>query len=188
MRRPVLASLAAAVLFMPSPARAQAPAEASYVLPPQAIVDALDAPPPPDVYLSPARDVVAVLERAPMPSIAELARPMLRLAGLRIDPKNNGRHRARTARALSLKTVADGTPRAVTLPASPALTWIGFSANGQRFAFTHTGDSAIQLWLGTTATGRAQPVEGLAVNGVFGAGCTWVGTGCLLYTSDAADE
>ena len=183
MRRTVLASLAAAVLFMPSPARAQAPAEASYVLPPQAIVDALDAPPPPDVYLSPARDVVAVLERAPMPSIAELARPMLRLAGLRIDPKNNGRHRARTARALSLKTVADGTPRAVTLPASPALTWIGFSANGQRFAFTHTGDSAIQLWLGTTATGRAQPVEGLAVNGVFGAGCTWVGTGAQLLCS-----
>ncbi|MBL8138555.1 MAG: S9 family peptidase [Acidobacteria bacterium] len=167
----------------PSPAFAQAPDEPRYLLPPKAIVDALDAPPPPDVYLSPARDVVAVLDRAPMPSIADLARPMLRLAGLRIDPKNNGRHRARTARALTLKTVADGAARTVTLPASPALTWIGFSADGQRFAFTHTGDTAIQLWLGTTATGRAQAVDALAVNGVFGAGCTWVGTGTQLLCS-----
>ncbi len=168
MRRPVLASLAVTLWLVPSLAGAQAPDEPRYVLPPKAIVDALDAPPPPDVYLSPARDVVAVLDRAPMPSIAELARPMLRLAGLRIDPKNNGRHRTRTARALTLKAVADGAARAVTLPAAPALTWIGFSADGQRFAFTHTGDTAIQLWLGTTATGRAQAVDGLAVNGVFG--------------------
>jgi dipeptidyl aminopeptidase/acylaminoacyl peptidase len=183
MRRTVLASLAVAVCLSPSPAVAQAPDEPRYLLPPKAIVDALDAPPPPDVYLSPARDVVAVLERAPMPSIADLARPMLRLAGLRIDPKNNGRHRARTARGLTLKAVADGAARAVTLPASPALTWIGFSADGQRFAFTHSGDTAIQLWLGATATGRAQAVDGLAVNGVFGAGCTWVGTGAQLLCS-----
>lgn len=183
MCRTVLASLAVALWLVPSLAGAQAPDEPRYLLPPKAIVDALDAPPPPDVYLSPARDVVAVLDRAPMPSIADLARPMLRLAGLRIDPKNNGRHRARTARGLTLKTVADGAARTVTLPASPALTWIGFSADGQRFAFTHSGDTAIQLWLGTTATGRAQAVDALAVNGVFGAGCTWVGTGAQLLCS-----
>lgn len=183
MRRTVLASLAVAVWLSPLSAFAQPADEPRYLLPPQAIVDALDAPPAPDVYLSPARDVVAVLDRAPMPSIADLARPMLRLAGLRIDPRNNGRHRARTARALTLKAVADGAARPVTLPASPALTWIGFSADGQRFAFTHTGDTAIQLWIGTTATGRAQAVDGLAVNGVFGAGCTWVGTGAQLLCS-----
>ncbi len=65
-------------------------------------------------------------------------RPMLRLAGLRIDPATNGRHRARTARALTLKAVADGAVRPVTLPPSPALTWLGFSPDGVRFAFAHT--------------------------------------------------
>ena len=93
---------------------------------------------PPEVVLSPSRDVVAVLEHAPMPTIAELSRPMLRLAGLRIDPATNGRHRARTARSLTLKAVADGAVRPVTLPPSPALTWLGFSADGARFAFTQT--------------------------------------------------
>ncbi len=177
MRRPVPVALVALVLLGPPGVRAQAPADAGYRTPPPVIVDILDAPPPPDVYLSPSRDVVAVLERAPMPSIAELARPMLRLAGVRIDPRNNARHRSRTARALSLKSVADGSARAVTLPASPALTWLGFSADGARFAFTHTGDAAIELWIGESATGRAHAVSGLAVNGVFGTPCTWLGDG-----------
>ncbi|MEZ5420093.1 MAG: prolyl oligopeptidase family serine peptidase [Vicinamibacterales bacterium] len=176
MRRSAFAPILipALCLLAAAPALAQ---DTAYRLPPQAIVDILDAPPPPDVFLSPARDVVAVLERAPMPTIAELARPMLRLAGLRIDPRSNGRHRARTAKAVTLKSVSDGTARPVTLPASPALTWIGFSADGARFAFTQTHDSGIDLWIGETATGRAAAVSGLAVNGLFGPGCTWVGAG-----------
>jgi len=179
MRRPVLAVVLVALL-VPSSSRAQGAADSTYLLPPKAIVDILDAPPPPDVFLSPARDVVAVLERAPMPTIAELSRPMLRLAGLRIDPRTNGRHRARTAKNLLLKTTADGATRAVTLPASPQITWIGFSADGARFAFTNTRDTGIDLWIGESATGRAHAVSGLAVNGIFGGGCTWVGSGGQL--------
>ena len=179
MRRPVLA-VALVVLLVPSSSRAQGAADSAYLLPPKAIVDILDAPPPPDVFLSPSRDVVAVLERAPMPTIAELARPMLRLAGLRIDPKTNGRHRARTAKSLVLKTTADGAARPVTLPASPQITWIGFSADGARFAFTNTRDAGIDLWIGESATGKAHAVTGMAVNGIFGAGCTWVGAGGQL--------
>ena len=33
---------------------------------------------------------------------------MLRLAGLRINPRTNGPHRAQLYRALTLKTIADG--------------------------------------------------------------------------------
>lgn len=184
MRRPVLATLAAVVLLAPSLARAQAPAEAGYLTPPQVIVDILDAPPPPDVYLSPSRDVVAVLERAPMPSVAEVARPMLRLAGLRIDPRNNGRHLVRTAQALSLKVVADGATRAVTLPTAPALTWLGFSADGSRFAFTNARDVSIDLWIGESASGRAHAVQGLALNALFASPCSWVGRGGQLLCSE----
>src|SRR5688572_21994915 len=67
-------------------AQTQTPAASGYLLPPQAIVDILDAPPPPTVELSPSRDVVALLDRASMPSIAELSQPMHRIAGIRINP------------------------------------------------------------------------------------------------------
>jgi dipeptidyl aminopeptidase/acylaminoacyl peptidase len=173
-------SFALVVCGIASVAAAQSQDEPRYLLPPKAIVDILDQPPPPDVVISPARDVVAVIEHTALPTIAELARPMLRLAGLRIDPATNGRHRVRTARALSLKAVADGATRPVTLPPSPALTWIGFSADGVRFAFTHTRNNGIELWIGETATGHAKAIPGADLNAVLGAPCSWVGTGATM--------
>ena len=88
-----------------------------------------------------------------MPTIAELAQPMLRLAGVRINPRTNGPHRTTNGpttkyRNLILKTVADGVERKVTLPPSPAISWIGYSADGRRFAFTQTRDNGIELWVG----------------------------------------
>jgi dipeptidyl aminopeptidase/acylaminoacyl peptidase len=173
-------SFALVVCGLATASAAQAPADQAYLLPPKAIVDILDQPGPPEVVLSPARDVVAVLEHAPMPTIAELSRPMLRLAGLRIDPATNGRHRIRTARSLTLKSVTDGAVRQVALPAAPALTWIGFSPDGARFAFTQTTRAGIELWIGEAATGRATALPGADLNAVLTTPCTWVGMGGSL--------
>ncbi|MFA5909054.1 MAG: hypothetical protein WC815_09790 [Vicinamibacterales bacterium] len=160
---------------------AQAPAAPGYLVPPKVIVDILDAPPPPTAELSPARDVVALLERTSMPTIAELAQPMLRLAGVRINPKTNAPHRSNTRyRNLTLKLVADSSERKVTLPASPVLSWIGFSPDGRRFAFTNMRDNGVELWIGDTATGQAKAVTPAQLNAVFGAPCNWIGDGGSL--------
>ena len=164
--------------------RAQSPAQpaaaSGYLLPPKAIVDILDAPPPPTADLSPARDTVALLERASMPTIADVAQPMLRLAGIRINPKTNGPHRAVRYRNLTLKVVADGATRKVTLPAAPAISWIGFSPDGKRFAFANTRDTGIDLWVGDTATGQARAVTAAGLNSTLGTPCTWVGEGASM--------
>ena len=134
-----LVSLGSVAILGQAPAP---PAASSYLLPPKVIIDILDAPPPPIVELSPARDVVALLERTSMPTIAELAQPMLRLAGVRINPKTNAPHRSNSRyRHLTLKVVADSSERKVTLPASPVLSWVGFSPDGRRFAFTNMRDN-----------------------------------------------
>ena len=73
---------------------AQAPDAARYQMPPREIVAAFDAPPLPQAILSPSRQIMALTWRRPYPTIAELAQPMLRLAGARINPKNNGPQRA----------------------------------------------------------------------------------------------
>ena len=117
-----------AVGCLSSAVLAQSPAPApGYLVPPKAIVDVLDAAPPPTVELSPSGHAMAVLERASMPSIADLAQPMLRIGGVRINPKTNGLHRAVRYRRLTIKSPADGTERTVTLPANPAIGWLGFS-------------------------------------------------------------
>ena len=67
---------------------------------------------------------------------------MLRLAGVRINPRTNGPHRAQLSRAITLKSIADGSEKKVTLPPNPMLSWIGFSPDGKRFAFTHSATTA----------------------------------------------
>ena len=171
----------AAVLVGSSTLFAQAPAQPSgYLLPPKEIVAILDAPPPPTVEVSPSRDVIALLDRASMPTIAELSQPMHRIAGVRINPRTNGPHRAQLARAITLKTIADGAEKKVTLPPNPKLSWIGFSPDGKRFAFSQQRDNGIDLWIGDSATGQAKPVSSVQLNASLGTPCEWVGDGGSL--------
>src|SRR5262245_61878047 len=125
MRKPWLVVLSLAMVISAVALRAQTQSQASdsgYLLPPKVIVDLLDAPPPPTAELSPARDTIALLERASMPTIAELSQPMLRLAGVRLNPRTNGPHRSNNRyRNLRLQVVADGSERKVTLPPSPVI-------------------------------------------------------------------
>lgn len=161
-------------------------AASGYQVPPKVIVDILDAPPPPTVEVSPTNDVIALLERASMPTIAELSQPMLRIAGRRINPRTNGPHRAQTSRSILLKVIADGSERKVTLPPNPALSWVGFSPDGKRFAFTQTRESGIELWIGDTATGQARSASTAQLNAALTAPCEWVGEGAALLCAFVA--
>jgi dipeptidyl aminopeptidase/acylaminoacyl peptidase len=149
-------------------------AGAQYQLPPKDIVDMLDAAPIPGVAASPTGQVVALLERASMPTIAELAQPMHRLAGMRVNPRTNGPHRLQPLKAISLRSVADGTEVKVTLPPNPRMTWLGFSPDGKRFAFTHTRDTGIELWVGDASTGVAKAVSAATLNAMWGDPCEWL--------------
>lgn len=175
-----LLRIVALLVSFAAPAFAQAPASSGYLLPPKVIVDMLDAPPPPTAEVSPARDVIALLDRASMPSIAELAQPFYRLAGMRINPRTNAPHRGTRYQNLTLKVIADNTERKVTLPASPKMEWIGFNADGRRFAFTNIRDNGVELWIGDTATGQAKAVTPAQLNAVFGKPCGWIGDGTAL--------
>jgi hypothetical protein len=183
--RQLLAVLGLATLSSALLAQTPQPAASGYLVPPKAIVDVLDAPPPPTVELSASGSAMAVLERPSMPSIAELSQPMLRLAGVRINPKTNGLHRAVRYRTLTIKSPADGTERKVTLPPNPAIGWLGFSPDSARFAFTQTRDTGIELWVGDTATGAAKALTAAQLNNALGSpqspsACKWVNQGASL--------
>jgi dipeptidyl aminopeptidase/acylaminoacyl peptidase len=156
------------------------PAATTYQLPPKAIIDIVDAPLPPTIELSPTRDVVAVLEGATLPTLAELSRPVLRLAGRRINPRTNGPHRAQLFRTITLESTADTTEKKVTVPANALLTWMAFSPDGKRFAFMNTRDNGIELWVGDTATGAAKALTTAQLNASLATPCEWVSTGASL--------
>ena len=90
------------------------------------------------------------------PPIAELAQPMLRLAGVRVNPANNAPHRTTGVFAIVLERIADGSEVKVTSPPDATLTAIGFSPDGRRFAFTAARPTGVSLWVADAATGQAK--------------------------------
>lgn len=151
-----------------------------YRKPPQAVLDVLNAPPTPLVSFSPTRERMVLIEWVRHPPIADLARPMLRLAGLRIDPASNGPHEPRRYTGFRLKALPDGREIPVKTPAGAALSAPIWSPDGKRFAFTHTSPTGIELWLADAATGSTRRLPG-RLNGVYGTPVRWLsGSRALL--------
>ncbi|MET0621484.1 MAG: prolyl oligopeptidase family serine peptidase [Pyrinomonadaceae bacterium] len=156
--------LLAAALFLF--AAAGAGAGQTYQKPPRAVLDVLDAPVPPQAAISPARDYVLLVQGVRYPPIKELAQPMLRLAGLRINPNTSGPHRAAYYVSMTLKKIADGAERKVELPPGARVGMPVWSADGRRFAFINTTDTGVELWAGEAASARAWRLKGVVVNAV----------------------
>ena len=76
-----------------------------YQRPPKAVLDVLDAPATPSAMPSPDGKHPVLAQPLVYPPISDLAEPMLRLAGVRINPRLNAPHGARYFVALTLKAV-----------------------------------------------------------------------------------
>jgi dipeptidyl aminopeptidase/acylaminoacyl peptidase len=155
-------------------ASAAAPQAQTYQKPPQAVLDVLNAPVPPVGALSPTREYMLLAQGVRYPPISELAQPMLRLAGLRINPNTTGRHRAPFYVGLTLKKVSDGSERKVELPSGAQAGFPVWSPDGRHFAFTNTTPTGVELWAGDASTGRAWKLKGVVVSAVYGTPVQWM--------------
>ena len=152
-----------------------------YLMPPKEVVEAFDAPPLPQAILSPTKQVMALTFRKAQPTITELSQPMLRLAGSRVNPRNNGPHRATDIYAITLKKIADGNEVKVMLPPQSSLLNVRFSPDGAHLSFQNRKDDRIELWVADTATGRAKLVSGNdRLNATTGDPCDWLSDNTTL--------
>ena len=150
------------------------PAELTYQKPPHEILDILNAPPPPAISVNPSRDYAILMQPLRYPPIAEVAQPMLRLAGLRIDIHTNGPHLPFYSIAYTIKRLSDASDISVATPPNAKLGAPVWSPDGKQFAFTNTTANAIEVWVGTAATGRTRRVAGVRLNAVMGAPIVWL--------------
>src|SRR5215212_5510754 len=119
----------------------------SYLLPPAEVVAMFDAPPTPAAVLSPDRVWLLLVEYNASPSIALLARPLLRLGGVRVDPALGGRQRTVELTGLVLVRVADGATTRVAVPEGARLGQPLWSYDSRRFAFTVDEPDGIGVWV-----------------------------------------
>jgi dipeptidyl aminopeptidase/acylaminoacyl peptidase len=101
------------------------------------------------------------------PSIEELAEPVLRLAGVRINPRLGATQRLMAATGLTIQPL-DGAPaRRIAVPQGASIHWTLWSNDGKRVAFTRDVHDGAELWIADAATGRARAIDGVRINDVL---------------------
>ena len=173
-------------------------AQSTYQKPPKAILDVMDAPVIPTGTVDPSGHFMVLYRSVGYPTIAEMAQPMLRLAGLRINPLTSATHTPPSFTDFVVKNIADGSEHKVALPAGGRFGAPRWSPDGKNFIFTQTTNNATLLWMGDTS-GAAHVVPGVQIDSVLGGGgggrggggagpCEWMGSARLLCKTVPADR
>jgi dipeptidyl aminopeptidase/acylaminoacyl peptidase len=144
-----------------------------YQRPPRAVTDILDVLPPPILSVSPTHAHLALLQPSAYPTIAELAEPMLRLAGHRINPNTNGPSRPPRFIGISLRTLT-GEAKPLALPANAHLGMGSWSPDGKQLAFTNTTADAVELWIADVETAQARRIPNVRLNACSGQPIHWL--------------
>ncbi len=138
-----------------------------YSEPAAEIVALVDATRPPVAVASSSGLGVLLVEIESHPSLAHVAEPVLRLAGIRLSPARGSRQHLQYGKRLDWVRCEDGARTAFPLPADARIGLPVFAPGGAVFALTHDTPEGTGLWLGDTSAGRLQEVAGLRVNDVL---------------------
>jgi len=140
--------------------------------PPEEVLKVLHAPHPPRVWTSPTGDYLLLADPVAYPRLAELAAPMHKLAGMRVDPVVNGIHGQHGATSPRLIRVEGGAETHLDLPKDAEALSVSWTVDGQRFALTVRHADHIGVWVGSVG-GDLTEIDGLAVNPLLGSGVAW---------------
>ena len=149
-------------------------AQTTYKLPPKEVVEILDAPPTPFTIVSPRGDAMLFVEYRPHPSIALLARPFLKLGGLRVDPQRNSRQRTSEYVGLSLKWLQPHRVVNIALPQDARIGIPSWSYDGTKLAFTRDVEDGVELWIADAKTGQARALVNIRTNDVLSSAFAWM--------------
>lgn len=146
-----------------------------YQRPPEEIAKLVEAPLTPAVSLSPDKGLMALLDRSDYPSIEELSRPELRIAGLRINPENFGPSRNNFFIGLKFKSLKDKKDIEVTgLPSPLQINNFTFSPDSKKAVFLQTYPDHIELWLVDLTTFTAKQLSKRKVNATLANPVAWL--------------
>ncbi|MFN5168151.1 MAG: prolyl oligopeptidase family serine peptidase [Cyclobacteriaceae bacterium] len=147
----------------------------TYQRPVAAIADLVEAPLTPAISISPDKNWMALLDRSDYPTIEELSRPELRLAGLRINPDNFGPSRNNFFIGVKFKNLKDKKDYTVSgLPANLLISQASFSPDSKKVAVLNTTPSQIELWVVDLATMAAKKITNQKINATLGNAMSWL--------------
>jgi dipeptidyl aminopeptidase/acylaminoacyl peptidase len=171
-----LTELTFAALMMATIATAGAadlPATAGWQSPADDILAVFHAPELPMVWTSPTGEHLFLADPVTYPPLAELAGPMHKLAGIRVNPKINGAHGRHGGTSPRLVRVDGGATIPLDLPIGAEVHDVDWTVDGRRFALIVGHSDHFGLWLGSV-DGSLTKFEGLALNPLLGGAVSWL--------------
>jgi dipeptidyl aminopeptidase/acylaminoacyl peptidase len=171
MSRSLLALALALSWLLPASVHAD---DGAYRHAPEQIRAVLDAPTPPVASPSATGKHLLLFRTRRYPPIAELAAPMLRLAGIRVLPRNNAGQGDGDIVELALQPLPTGTAKTIALPAGARVDAVYGNADDTMIAFTNVTTDSVELWVIEVATAKARKIRGVHVNAVLGGAVTWL--------------
>jgi dipeptidyl aminopeptidase/acylaminoacyl peptidase len=140
---------------------------------PDAIRAVLDAPELPAVRISPDGRTVLLTSPVRYPPVSDLAAPMHRLAGMRVDPRTGGYHTPSYAVGPELVSVADGHRVALDLADDVRILNAEWSADADRIAIVGQRGDHLGLWL-ADLRGLVVEVPALDLVPLLGGAVQWL--------------
>ncbi|MGK2865024.1 MAG: hypothetical protein ACSLE0_24050, partial [Chitinophagaceae bacterium] len=154
-----------------------------YKTPPNDITNMLLAKPTPTVSIDGSGEWMLLTETNSYPSVAELAKPELRIAGLRINPNNYSPSRQNFINNIYLKNISNKNEYKITgLPSPLFAANIKWSPVQKKIAFTHSTSNRVDLYVIDIATQKATRINKTALN-VLGGDYLWYDDNTVLYRS-----
>lgn len=183
----VTLGVAFSILFLVPVTEAQV--EQVYMRPPEVIAEVVDAPLTPTISVSPERTSILILTQPGLPGIDEVSQPELRIAGLRINPRNFGPSRARYFDKLELRALEGGDERPVTgLPDDPKINTTRWSPDGSHIAMLLTLADRIELWTIDVASARATRLLSNPINDTYSNTIDWMPDSTALLATVVPDD
>jgi dipeptidyl aminopeptidase/acylaminoacyl peptidase len=141
--------------------------------PPEEVMEVLHAPQLPWVWTAPTGEHLLLADPVTYPPLAELAAPMHKLAGMRVNPVVSNIHGRHGGTSPRLVTVEGGAETPLPLPEDAEVHAVAWTVDGQRFALTTSHADHMGVWVGSIQ-GDLKEIENVAVNQLFDTGVRWM--------------
>ncbi|PKQ70866.1 alpha/beta hydrolase family protein [Raineya orbicola] len=131
---------------------------------------------PPSISMDKDKNYMLLLYRDTYKSLDELNQDELRLAGLRINPNLFVSSTMNYVKNLKIRKVKDvkAEPTPVKgLPSNAKISFITWSPDYKKIAFTHTTEKGVELWWIDVSSAQAQKITEATLNASVGSPFVW---------------
>lgn len=155
-----------------------------YQVPPQSILELIDAPTTPSVSFTRSGNIALLYERPDFPTISDVSQPVLGLAGLRLNPANTSSAVSSASTAITVRDLATGVDHKIQgLPAEARIGNTSLNSDESILAFTHSGATGVELWVADMNTFQARRLVTPYLNDAYGPTLSWTPDGQRLLVS-----